>query len=41
VTVAPGEALRLRYGVLVHGAAAGEKLDLDRAYERYVEIAEE
>jgi hypothetical protein len=39
VTVAPGEALRLRYGVLVHGAAAGENADLDRAFERYVEIA--
>lgn len=41
VTVAPGEALRLRYGVLVHGAAAGENVDLDRAFERYVEIAGE
>lgn len=41
VTVAPGEALRLRYGVLVHGAAAGENLDLDRAFERYVELAGE
>jgi hypothetical protein len=38
VEVMPGEALRLRYGVLVHGAAASEKLDLDRALERYVEI---
>ncbi|MBA4107038.1 MAG: hypothetical protein C0485_14930 [Pirellula sp.] len=41
VTVAPGEALRLRYGVLVHGATAGENVDLDRAFERYVEIAGE
>jgi hypothetical protein len=38
VVVAPGEALRLRYGVLVHGATAGENLDLDRAFERYVEL---
>jgi hypothetical protein len=38
VTVAPGEALRLRYGILVHGAAAGEDVDLDGAYERYVEV---
>ncbi len=41
VTVAPGEALRLRYGVLVHGAMGGENVDLDRAFERYVKLAGE
>lgn len=41
VTVAPGEALRLRYGLLIHGEGAGEKSDLDRAFERYIELAGE
>ena len=41
VIVAPGETLRLRYGMLIHGGAAGEKLDLHRAFERYVELARE
>ncbi|WP_428306940.1 DUF6807 family protein [Lacipirellula sp.] len=38
VTVRPGEELRLRYGVLVHGGESPENLDLDRAFKQYVEI---
>lgn len=38
VVVRPGEELRLRYGLLVHGAEAPENLDLDRAFKQYVEI---
>lgn len=39
VVVRPGEELRLRYGMLVHGEEAPETLDLDRAFKQYVEIA--
>jgi len=41
VTVAPGESLRLRYGVLVHDDEMKGKLDLDDMFERYVELAAE
>lgn len=35
VTVAPGESLRLRYGILIHDGGA----DIDAALGRYVELA--
>lgn len=41
VTVAPGEALRLRYGVLVHGDDAGDNVDIERAFEQYVKMTKE
>jgi hypothetical protein len=36
VVVKPGEKLRLRYGVLLHGGPAGSTVDLDDAYSDYV-----
>ncbi|RIK88202.1 MAG: hypothetical protein DCC67_00950 [Planctomycetota bacterium] len=39
VTVQPGEAFRLRYGVLVHSTAIGEQLDLAAAYADYTRLA--
>jgi hypothetical protein len=41
VIVTPGKALRLRYGVLVHGGVANDHVDIERAFERYVELADE
>ncbi len=41
VTVAPGEKLRLRYGVLVHGSQNGDNADIKQAFERYAELAGE
>ena len=41
VTVAPGEELRLRYGVLVHGGEGGDNVDIERAFERYVKMTKE
>jgi len=36
VVVRPGEALRLRFGVLLHGSPAGEAVDLKAAYADYL-----
>jgi hypothetical protein len=37
--VAPGQSLRLRYGVLIHGSAPGGSIDMDDAYENYVQLS--
>ncbi|MCA9238328.1 MAG: PmoA family protein [Planctomycetales bacterium] len=39
VTVGPDKPLRLRYGVWVHGALNDEARDLQQAYDRYVQAA--
>jgi hypothetical protein len=39
VTIKPGDQMRLRYGVLVHGSPADAKADLDAAYKTYVELS--
>jgi hypothetical protein len=38
VTIKPGDQMRLRYGVLVHGSPADDELDLDAAYKAYLEL---
>ena len=38
VVVAPGETLRLRYGVLLHAAPVGRPVDLKAAYEDYLAL---
>jgi hypothetical protein len=40
VVVKPGESLRLRYGVLIHGSAQDKSPDLAAAYQEYVKLSE-
>ena len=40
VVVAPGEELRLRYGVFVHGTAQDAVPDLKSVYEDYLTLTE-
>jgi hypothetical protein len=40
VAVKPGEDLRLRYGVLIHGDASGAAVNLPAAYNAYLKLAE-
>jgi len=39
VTVKPGEKLRLRYGVLIHGNPESEPVDMAAAFREYVKLA--
>jgi hypothetical protein len=39
VKVAPGEILRLRYGVLIHSSAPCGAINMDDAYENYVQLS--
>lgn len=40
VTIKPGDELRLRYGILIHGGASETAVDLPEAYDAYLKLTE-